>query len=225
MKKISIDPITRLEGHGRIDIFLNDEGEVDSCYLVIPDIRGFEKFAEGRPVEDMALITPRICGVCPKAHHAASAKAIDAVFGVTVPPTAELIRRLQYNAFVAADHATHFYVLAAPDFILGPDAPPAERNIIGVIRKVGQEVAGQVIRMRREAHEVAEMLGGRRIHPVGMAAGGQSRPVTKEMQNRLIEIGRYMVEFARLSFDYFDMSGAMSGARSFNSSFVWTGSS
>ena len=204
MKKITIDPITRLEGHGRIDIFLNDAGDVDSCFLVIPDIRAFEKFAEGRPVEDMALITPRICGVCPEAHHAASAKAIDAVFGATIPPTADLIRRLQYNAFVAADHATHFYLFGGPDFIVGPDASPAERNIIGVIAKVGKEVAGQMIRMRKEAHEVAEMLGGRRIHPVGMTAGGQSKPVTKEMQNRLIEIGRFMVEFARTSFALFN---------------------
>ncbi|MBW2277611.1 MAG: Ni/Fe hydrogenase subunit alpha [Deltaproteobacteria bacterium] len=195
--KISIDPITRLEGHGRIDIFLDDAGAVDDCRLVIPEIRGFEKFVEGRPVEELPRITPRICGVCPEAHHTASAKAVDAVYGVQIPQTAELIRRLHYNAFVAGDHATHFFALGGPDFIIGPDAPPAERNVIGVVRKVGQELAQAVIRMRREAHEVSEMLGGRRIHPVGMIAGGQSKAVTEEMRVRLIEIGEFMVEFGK----------------------------
>ncbi len=199
MNKISIDPITRLEGHGRIDIFLNDENEVDEAYLVVPEIRGFEKFLEGRPVEELPLITPRICGVCPEAHHAASAKACDAVYGVQIPETAELIRRLQYNAFMAGDHATHFYALAGPDFIMGPESDPSQRNLIGVIGKVGSELAGQVIRMRKEAHEVAEMLGGKRIHPVGMVPGGQAKAVTSEMQKRLVEIAEFQVEFAKLT--------------------------
>jgi len=164
---------------------------------VLPEVRGFEKFVECRPVEELPRITPRICGVCPEAHHAASAKAVDAVYGVRIPETAELIRRLHYNAFVAGDHATHFFALGGPDFIIGPDAPPAERNVIGVVRKVGQELAQLVIRMRREAHEVSEMLGGRRIHPVGMIPGGQSKAVTGEMRARLIEIGEFMVEFGK----------------------------
>ena len=199
MKTITIDPITRLEGHGRIDLFLDDQGEVADCCLVIPEIRGFEKFVEGRPVEEMPRITPRICGVCPEAHHAASAKAVEAVYGITIPPAARLIRRLQYNAFTAADHATHFFALGGPDFIVGPDAPPAERNVIGVIKKVGADLAKKVIRMRKEGHEVARMLGGRQIHPVGMIPGGQSKAVTKEMQKRLIEIGEFMVEFSALT--------------------------
>ncbi len=199
MKTISIDPITRLEGHGKIDIFRDESGDVQDCYLTIPEIRGFEKFVEGRPVEELPRITPRICGVCPEAHHAASAKAVEAVYGVKIPPAAELIRRLQYNAFAAGDHATHFYALGGPDFIIGPDAPPEERNIVGVIKKVGLDLAQKVIRMRKEAHEVAEMLGGRRIHPVGMVPGGQSKAVTAEMRERLREIGAYMVEFAGLT--------------------------
>jgi F420-non-reducing hydrogenase large subunit len=203
MKQISIDPITRLEGHGRIDLFQDDDGNVTECYLVIPELRGFEKFLEGRPVEEMPRITCRICGVCPEAHSTCSAKAVDAVYGVTLPPTAELIRRLQYNAFSAGDHATHFYALGGPDFILGPDAPPAERNLLGVIKKVGAELAGKVIEMRKQAHEVAEMLGGRRIHPVGMVAGGQSRAVTPEMQQRLAQIGDYLVEFSQTTQDIF----------------------
>jgi F420-non-reducing hydrogenase large subunit len=202
--RISIDPITRLEGHGRIDMFLNDAGAVENAYLVIPELRGFEKFLEGRPIEEMPLITPRICGVCPEAHHAAAAKAADAVFGVQIPPAAELARRLQYNAFTAGDHATHFFALGGPDFIVGPDAPPAERNIIGVIAKVGTEIAGKVVRMRKEAHEVAELLGGRRVHPVGMVPGGLSKPVTAETAARLLEIGHYMVEFSQQAQAIFD---------------------
>jgi F420-non-reducing hydrogenase large subunit len=197
MRKVVIDPITRLEGHGRIDIVLDDAGDVAETYLVIPEIRGFETFLEGRPIEEMARITPRICGVCPEAHHAAAAKAADAVYGVRIPVAAELIRRLQYNAFTAGDHATHFYALGGPDFIVGSDGPPEKRNLIGVIEKVGLELGSRVIRMRREAHEVAELLGGKRIHPVGMIPGGVSQAVSPETRDRLVEIGTYMVEFAR----------------------------
>ena len=202
--RISIDPITRLEGHGRIDLFLDDAGSVESAFLVIPELRGFEKFLEGRPIEEMPQITSRICGVCPEAHHAAAAKAADAVYNLEIPVAAEVARRLQYNAFMAGDHATHFFALGGPDFIVGPNAPAAERNIIGVIKKVGPELAGSVIRMRKEAHEVAELLGGRRIHPVGMVPGGVSRPVTAETAARLREIGRFMVEFALEAIGVFD---------------------
>jgi F420-non-reducing hydrogenase large subunit len=199
MRKISIDPITRLEGHGRVDVFLDEEGNVAECLLVVPELRGFEKILEGRPVEELPLITSRICGVCPEAHHTASVKAIEALYKVRIPPTAELIRRLQYNIFAAGDHATHFYALGGPDFIVKPDADRSQRNIIGVIAKVGGEIAGRLIRFRKEAHEAAELLGGRRIHPVGMVPGGQSRPVTREMQKRLIEIAEFAVEFCKFT--------------------------
>ncbi len=203
MKRVSIDPITRLEGHGRIDMYLDDAGSVQQAYLIIPELRGFEKFLEGRPVEELPLITQRICGVCPEAHHAAAAKAADAVYGLEIPYAAELVRRLQYNAFMAGDHATHFFALGGPDFLVGPDAPAAERNVIGVLRKVGPELAGQVIRMRREAHEVAELIGGRRIHPVSMVPGGISQAVSHETAVRLREIADFMVEFARAAQDVF----------------------
>ncbi len=199
MKKISIDPITRLEGHGRIDLFLDDAGALVNAYLVIPEIRGFEKFAEGRPVEEMPRITSRICGVCPEAHMMAAAKAGDAVYGITLPPTAARIREMQYAAFFVGDHTTHFYALGAPDFVVGPGAPAAERNILGVIGKVGVENGKKVIRMRKEAHEVAQMLGGKPVHPVNALPGGVSRRVTPEMQARLVEIGEYAVEFARFT--------------------------
>ena len=123
-RRITIDPITRLEGHGNIEIFLDDEGDVENAYFQIPELRGFEKFCEGRPVEELPSITPRICGVCPEAHHMASTKALDAVFNVDPPPAAKKLRELLYSAFYVADHATHFYVLGGPDFVVGPGRPP-----------------------------------------------------------------------------------------------------
>ncbi|MBN2586393.1 MAG: nickel-dependent hydrogenase large subunit, partial [Candidatus Fermentibacteraceae bacterium] len=152
--KISIDPITRLEGHGKIEIFLDDTGNVENVYFQVPELRGFETFCEGHPVEELARITTRICGVCPEAHHMASAKAADAVYGVDPPPTAKKLRELLYSAFYVTDHATHFYILGGPDFIVGPDSDPKVRNILGVIGKVGKEVGLQVINTRHRCHQV-----------------------------------------------------------------------
>lgn len=142
-QKISIDPITRLEGHARVDLFLNEDGALANAYLIIPELRGFEKFCEGRPVEEMPRITQRICGVCPIAHHMAAAKAGDAVYNVDPPPTAKKLRELMYSAFFVADHATHFYILGGPDFIVGPDASKSERNILGVVRKLAKKLAAR----------------------------------------------------------------------------------
>jgi F420-non-reducing hydrogenase large subunit len=203
MKKISIDPITRLEGHGRIDIFLDDEGSVANAYLIIPELRGFERFAEGRPVEEMPRITPRICGVCPEAHHMASAKACDAVYHVEVPPTGKKLRELLYSAFYVADHAVHFYILAAPDFVLGPDAPPAERNILGLIHKVGLEIGGKVIRSRGMAMDIVGMLGGKTIHPVGAIPGGVSKAINEEERAQIEASGHELVEFGQFSLQLF----------------------
>jgi len=144
MKRISIDPITRLEGHGKIDIFLDDEGNVANAYLLIPELRGFEQFCVGRPAEEMPRITNRICGVCPEAHHMASTKALDALFHVEPTATVKKLREMFYMAFYVTDHTTHFYALGGPDFVLGPDAPAAERNILGVVHKVGVEIGKQV---------------------------------------------------------------------------------
>jgi F420-non-reducing hydrogenase large subunit len=203
MRKISIDPITRLEGHGKIDIFLDDEGNVANAYLIIPELRGFEKFVEGRPVEELPDITPRICGVCPEAHHMASVKACDAVYHVEVPPTAKKLRELFYSAFYVADHTTHFYILAGPDFVVGPDAPPAERNILGLIHKVGVEVGGKVIRARGMAMDIIGMLGGRRVHPLFGVPGGVGKAITEEERAQIEAIAREEVDFALFTLDLF----------------------
>jgi F420-non-reducing hydrogenase large subunit len=204
VKTIAIDPVTRLEGHGKIEIFLSDDGEVaDACFQV-PELRGFETFCVGRRAEDMPIITSRICGVCPEAHHLASVKALDAVFGADPPPAAKKIRELLYSSFFVADHTTHFYVLAGPDFIVGPDAPPAERNILGVIRKVGLDVGKAVIETRARNHDVIRTLGGRGIHPVAGVAGGWSKAVTEKERVEIEAAARKNVDFALFSLETFD---------------------
>jgi len=204
MKKITIDPITRLEGHGKIEIFLNDAGEVENSYFQIPELRGFEKFSEGRLAEDMPQITQRICGVCPEAHHAASAKCLDDLFHVDPPSPAKKLRELFYSAFYITDHTTHFYILAGPDFIMGPEAPVAERNILGVIAKVGLELGGAVINTRMKNHHIIHMLGGRAVHPVFGLPGGVSKGLNEEERKEVEQIARDSVEFAKLSLKVFD---------------------
>lgn len=203
MKKISIDPVTRLEGHGRIDLFLNDEGDLANAYFIIPELRGFEQFCVGRPAEEMPRITDRICGVCPEAHHIASTKALDALFHADPPRVTKKLREMFYSAFFVADHTTHFYALGGPDFVLGPDAPPAERNILGVIHKVGVEVGKQVIDARVRNHHVIKMLGGRGVHPVAGLPGGWSKSVSPEEREVIEATARKNVDFALFSLKLF----------------------
>src|SRR4030042_674708 len=204
MKKISIDPITRLEGHGRIDIFLNEEGEVANAYLIIPELRGFEKFCQGRPVEELPRLTSRICGVCPEAHLMASAKPCDAVYHVDPPSAGKKLRELFYSAFYVADHTTHFYILGAPDFVMGTDADPAVRNILGVISKVGGEVGGKVIEARGRALDIIKMLGGRPVHPICAIPGGMSKPMTEEERVGVEESARWLLDFAQFTIQLFN---------------------
>jgi F420-non-reducing hydrogenase large subunit len=204
MQRISIDPITRLEGHGKIEIFLDEQGNVANTYFQVPELRGFEQFCVGRPVEEINLLTNRICGVCPEAHHMAGAKAADAVYQVDPPRTAKMLRELLYSAFYVTDHTTHFYALAGPDFVMGPDAPVAERNILGVIHKVGLEIGGKVIQARKYGHTVIEIIGGRKVHPCTAIPGGQTKGITEQERQEIETMGRWAVDFARFSLDLFN---------------------
>ena len=204
MRHIKIDPITRLEGHGRIDIFLDDEGEVKECFFVIPELRGFEVFAKGRPVEEMPRITTRICGVCPEAHHMASVKACDDVYKVEIPSPAKKIRELLYSTFFVADHTVHIYALGGPDFIVGPDAPKAERNILGVINKVGLDAGKQVIKLRALAQEIIQMIGGKKIHQVTAIPGGVAKGITEEERQKILGYTEYFIEFAKFTVKVFE---------------------
>ncbi|HDD60945.1 MAG: Ni/Fe hydrogenase subunit alpha [Chloroflexota bacterium] len=204
MERITIDPITRLEGHGKIEIFLDDKGNVENAYLQIPELRGFEQFSIGRPAEEMPRITNRICGVCPEAHHMAATKALDALFDVEPPSVVKKLRELFYNSFYVTDHTVHFYALGGPDFVLGPDSNPAERNILGVIHKVGVDIGKQVIECRKRNHEVIKMLGGRGIHPVAGLPGGWSKSMSEEDQKIILEYAKQNIDFALFSLKLFD---------------------
>jgi len=199
MRRITIDPITRLEGHGKIVIFLNDQGEVANCYFQVPELRGFERFSVGRPVEEMPRITTRICGVCPEAHHMASAKACDAVYHADPPAAAKKLRELLYSCFYVGDHTLHFYALGGPDFVVGPDAPPAQRNVLGVIQKVGLEAGKKVIELRKRAQHAVSLIGGKAIHPVTSVPGGLAKPLTAEERDQILDHTNYFVEFAKFT--------------------------
>ena len=204
MKEIKIDPITRLEGHGSVSIFLNDQGEVENAYLKVPELRGFEAFCVGRPAELMPILTTRICGVCPVAHHYASVKALDAAFQVEPPSAAKKLRELQYMGYISYDHTLHFYYLGGPDFIVGPDAPPEKRNILGVIEKAGLDVAKEVIKHRAYGQKITEIIGGKATHPVSGLPGGVSKPLGEEDRVSILEMSRSLVKFAQFSLQLFN---------------------
>lgn len=203
-RHVTIDPITRLEGHGKIDILLNDAGGVDRAFFQVPELRGFERFAQGRPAEDMPQITPRICGVCPMAHHMASTKTLDALYHVDPPASARKIREMIYSTFFVEDHALHFFFLGGPDFVVGPTAPKAERNILGVLGKVGKEVGLEVIGVRKQLRELITLASGKVIHPVFGLPGGVSKVLTKDDQQKFIAGAKHAVEFGKFCLKVFD---------------------
>ena len=158
----------------------------------------------GRPVEEMPRITSRICGVCSEAHHLASAKACDDIFRVEIPPTARMLRELMYSAFFTGDHITHFYILAGPDFVMGPEAPPEERNILGMIHKLGLDAGKVVIGARAAAHDIVKILGGKTIHMVTAIPGGVTKGVTEEEQTEIIERAEQLLEAAKFTLGILD---------------------
>ena len=202
-KTITIDPITRLEGHGKISIFLDDNGDVEHAAFQIPEFRGFEQFCVDRPAEEMPRITTMICGVCPTAHHMAATKTLDSLYKVDPPLSAKLIRRLMYNAFFVEDHALHFFFLGGPDFVVGPQAPAAERNILGVIGKVGMENAVKVIQTRKEFRQIMTMIGGKVVHPTCGLPGGVSKALTEDDRTFIKGVALRGVDFAKFSLDIF----------------------
>jgi F420-non-reducing hydrogenase large subunit len=203
MKEITIDPITRLEGHGNVSIFLNDKGDVENAYLKIPELRGFEKFCVGRRAELMPILTTRICGVCPVAHHFASVKALDAAFNVDPPSPAKKLRELLNCGYFIYDHTLHFYYLGGPDFIVGPDAPAEKRNILGVIEKAGLDVAKEVIKHRAYGQKITAILGGKATHPVSGLPGGISKALSEDDRKEILEMAESSVKFAQLSLKIF----------------------
>ena len=195
-KRITIDPITRLEGHGRIDIFLDGSGAVEKTRLQVPDFRGFEKFCEGRAAEEMPTLTQKICGVCPTAHHVASSRALDDLFDITPPAIAVKIRELMQSAFLYEDHLLHFYVLGGPDWIVGPGAPVERRNLFGVIDRLGEGTGKRFLGIRKRVRRIQADIGGSPLYPVCGLPGGVSRTISARMRDRMRATAREAVDFA-----------------------------
>jgi NAD-reducing hydrogenase large subunit len=176
--RIVIDPVTRIEGHAKITIQLDESGHVADAAFHVVEFRGFEKFCEGRPMAEMAGITPRICGICPVSHLLASAKAGDAIMAVDIPPAADKLRRLMNLGQIVQSHALSFFHLSAPDFLLGWDTPPEKRNVFGIIA-ADPQLARAGIRLRQFGQEIIEVLGGKKIHPAWAVPGGVRSPLTE----------------------------------------------
>lgn len=184
-KKIVIEPVTRIEGHGKVTIHLDDNGNVDQTRLHITQVRGFEKFCEGRLFWEMPVITPRICGICPVSHHLAAAKAGDAILGVKLTPTANKLRRLIHMAQMVQSHALHFFHLASPDLLFGMESDPAKRNVMGVIAEM-PDAAIKGVRLRAFGQNIIEMMGDKRVHPNAAIPGGMNRALKPEQRDEIL---------------------------------------
>ena len=200
-KKVCIDPITRLEGHGKIEIYLDDDGKAEDAVFQTPELRGFERFCKGRRAEDMPRITERICGVCPEAHHFASTKALDQAYNTEPTARARALRELIYNAYIFADHLLHLFYLGGPDFLTKPDTPKEKRNILGVIEEVGGDIAGEVIKHRKLGHRIIEIIGGHEIHPVNGIPGGVSKAIDEEELEEIQQASEECQEFTLTAAD------------------------
>jgi len=201
-KRIVIDPVTRIEGHAKISVYLDDDGNVTDAEFHVVEFRGFEKFCEGRPYSEMPGITPRICGICPVSHLLASAKAGDAIMAVAIPPAAEKLRRLMNLGQIIQSHALSFFHLSAPDFLLGWDTPPAQRNVFGLMA-THADLARAGIRLRQFGQEIIQTLGGRKIHPAWAVPGGVRSGLTEEGRVRIRQWLPEAFATTKIAFDLF----------------------
>ena len=198
MKQLIIQPVSRIEGHAKVTIQLDDSGNVADTRVNVVEMRGFEKFCVGRPVEDLPRITPRICGVCPWAHHLAASKAADAVFGVDPPSAAKKIRELALLNHCIESHVVHFYFLSGPDFVIGPTSDYKDRNVFGII-KANPDLAKTVVKMRFMAQTNCQLIGARAIHPVVSVPGGWAKPISSDELTQLQKNSAELLDFAKFS--------------------------
>ncbi len=195
---LTIEPVTRIEGHGKVTIHLDENGNVTESHFHIQEFRGFEKFCEGRMVWEMPVITTRICGICPVSHHLAAAKACDDLLGVEIPPAAKKLRELMHMSQMIHSHALHFFYLAAPDLLFGPDASPEQRNVIGILN-ANPDLGKKAIRLRQIGQASIEKVGGRSIHPVSAIPGGMSKPLSHEDRYIMLKEMDEALELAKLA--------------------------
>jgi F420-non-reducing hydrogenase large subunit len=200
-KTLTIAPVSRIEGHAKVTIQLDDAGNVADSFVNVVELRGFEKFCIGRPVEELPRIVTSICGVCPWSHHLASAKANDAVFGVTPPPAGTKLRDLCNSIAYTEEHILHFYFLGGPDFVMGPDSDYSVRNVIGIAGK-HPDIAKQVVRNRHLGAKMLEIISGKAIHPVTAVPGGFSKPLTEDERKKVLPMAEEVLEFAKFSIKF-----------------------
>ena len=198
---ISIHPVTRIEGHARIDIQLDADGQVCDARIGIAALRGFEQFVVGRPAEEIPRIVTRICGICPWMHHLAAIKAVDACFAVQPPPAGHLLRELCQVLAHIHDKILHFFFLSAPDFVLGPNGDYSVRNVMGLVKQQ-PALAAQVVRMRQLGNQMLERLAGKAIHPVAGVPGGFAKPMRAEERISLQADGQALLDFACFALEY-----------------------
>ncbi|QDU59733.1 NAD-reducing hydrogenase HoxS subunit beta [Planctomycetes bacterium Pan216] len=202
VREITIDPVTRIEGHARITIQLDEAGKVADTLFHVTQFRGFEKLIEGRPLSEMPSIMARICGICPVSHLMASAKACDDLLAVEIPATAVKLRKIMNFAQIIQSHALNFFHLSSPDLLLGMDADPAERNIFGVIRKFPDRAKDGVM-LRKFGQQIIEWLGGKRVHPAWVVPGGVTEPLSPERREQILGNVTEGMAIARRTIDWY----------------------
>ncbi|MCS6770805.1 MAG: Ni/Fe hydrogenase subunit alpha [Kiritimatiellae bacterium] len=200
-RTIVIDPVTRIEGHSKITVYLDDQNQVADAHFHVTQFRGFEKFTEGRPYTEMPAITARICGICPVSHLLAASKACDDLMAVKIPPTAAKLRRLLNYAQITQSHALSFFHLSSPDFLLGFDSDPAQRHIFGVASRY-PEIAKDGIWLRKYGQQIIEWLGGKRIHAAWTVPGGVNAPLKPETRDKILEDLPKGIEIVRRTLDF-----------------------
>jgi F420-non-reducing hydrogenase large subunit len=200
VKEIVVDPVTRLEGHNKLKVILNDDGTVNDVQFSITTTRFFEKFLEGRYCEHIPRITPRICGICPIPHHLTPTKAVEDAWGVKIPPAAYKLRQLMQNAKQYSSHALHFYALAAPDFLLGPFADPALRNVVHVINKM-PDVGAMALKMMDFGQKLCQAVGGKSVHPISAIVGGMKKPLDEDVRDLFLKQIEDQVEWSKKTVD------------------------
>ena len=200
-KTITIAPVSRIEGQAKVTVQIDDNGNVADTWGSVVELRGFEKFCRGRPGEELPRIVTSICGVCPWSHHLASAKACDAVFGVTPPPTGTKLRELCNSIAFCEEHILHFFFLSGPDFVMGPDAEPSVRNVIG-IANANPEIGKKVVRNRFLGARMLNIISGKSIHPVTAAPGGFSKPLTEFERRLALTMAEEVLEFAKFAIKF-----------------------
>lgn len=204
-RQIVIDPITRIEGHARITLHLDDSGTVRDAQFHVTQFRGFEKFCEGRPMTEMPSLMARTCGICPVSHLVAASKACDALLAVKIPPTAVKLRRIMNLAQNMQSHALSFFHLSSPDFLLGWDSDPVKRNIFGLLEK-NPQAAKDGVRLRQIGQSIIELLGEKRIHPAWMVPGGVNDPLIAEKRDKMLSWMPEALEIGRRTLTWFKRS-------------------